>query len=60
MAKESGSQPAELRRQVTSPKGTTEAAINQFTSDEFISVVGRALRAARDRSISLSAELEQA
>lgn len=59
MAQESGSTPAELRRQVTSPKGTTEAALNQFANDEFISVVGRALRAARDRSISLSAELEQ-
>lgn len=59
MAQESGSAPAELRRQVTSPGGTTEAALNQFASDEFIAVVGRALRAARDRSISLSAELEQ-
>lgn len=59
MAKESGSKPAELRRQVTSPNGTTEAALNQFASDEFTAIVGRALRAARDRSISLSAELEQ-
>lgn len=59
MAQESGSKPAELRRQVTSPNGTTEAALNQFASDEFTAIVGRALRAARDRSISLSAELEQ-
>jgi pyrroline-5-carboxylate reductase len=44
---------AELRRRVTSPGGTTEAAINSFTADAFATIVARAVRAAADRSREL-------
>jgi len=46
---------AELRRRVTSPGGTTEAAINQFEQDQFRTVVMRALEQAAKRSQELAA-----
>lgn len=46
---------AELRRRVTSPKGTTEAAIRQFEKDDFAAIVHRALAQAAQRSEELSA-----
>ena len=49
-----GEGPAELRRKVTSPGGTTEAALKVFAAREFGQLVIQALRAARDRSRELS------
>jgi pyrroline-5-carboxylate reductase len=49
-----GESPAELRRKVTSPGGTTEAALKIFASREFGQIIEQALRAARDRSKQLS------
>jgi pyrroline-5-carboxylate reductase len=46
---------AELRRRVTSPNGTTEAAIKQFESDAFRDLVDRALAKAAARSKELAA-----
>ena len=46
--------PAVLRRKVTSPGGTTEAALRVFAEGGFEPLVGRALAAARDRSRELS------
>jgi len=46
--------PALLRRKVTSPGGTTEAALRVFAEAGFEPLVGRALTAARDRSRELS------
>ncbi len=46
--------PDELRRRVTSPGGTTEAAIKSFESDAFRSIVERAIGAAQKRSIELA------
>ena len=54
MASSSKENPAELRRKVTSPKGTTEQAIMTFQSRHFESVVDEALEAARRRSLELS------
>jgi pyrroline-5-carboxylate reductase len=45
--------PAELRAAVTSPGGTTHAAITAFESGGFRELVKKALTAARDRSIEL-------
>ncbi|NLX60840.1 MAG: pyrroline-5-carboxylate reductase [Phycisphaerae bacterium] len=45
---------AELRRRVTSPGGTTAAAISSFEADAFAESVARAVRAARDRSRELA------
>ena len=55
MLVESGEAPDELRRRVTSPNGTTEAALESFEHDGFRSVVARAIRAARERGRALSA-----
>jgi pyrroline-5-carboxylate reductase len=46
--------PAELRKKVASPGGTTEAAIKVFADGGFGELVANAITAARDRSIELS------
>jgi len=43
----------ELRRRVTSPGGTTEAACNSLLDDDLAVIFRRALKAARDKSIEL-------
>ena len=45
---------AELRRRVTSPGGTTEAAIKSFTADRFTEMVAKAVAAACNRSRELA------
>ncbi|AWH32318.1 MULTISPECIES: pyrroline-5-carboxylate reductase [Stenotrophomonas] len=55
MLDEAGESPAELRRRVTSPNGTTQAAIESFQADGFERLVGKALRAAQQRGQELSA-----
>lgn len=50
---------AELRRRVTSPKGTTEQAINSFEADGIRAMVSRAMKACADRSLELSEQLGQ-
>jgi pyrroline-5-carboxylate reductase len=57
MALERPESSAELRKKVTSPNGTTEAAIGSFQQQRLEEVVARAMRAARDRSIELADEL---
>lgn len=46
--------PAELRKKVTSPGGTTEAALKVFAENQFNELVSNALKAACDRSKELS------
>ena len=46
--------PAELRKKVVSPGGTTEAAIKAFIDGGFGGLVAKAITAAHDRSIELS------
>ena len=50
---ESGEEPAELRRKVTSPGGTTEAAIASMESDNVRAALVRAIRGAAGRSREL-------
>ncbi len=52
---ESGEPPAELRRRVTSPNGTTQAAIETFEAGGFRELVARAIHAATRRGGELSA-----
>ncbi|SDT22026.1 pyrroline-5-carboxylate reductase [Pseudomonas oryzae] len=59
MALVSDVDPAELRRRVTSPKGTTEAAINAFQAGGFEALVEQALQAAARRSAELAEQLGQ-
>ncbi len=61
MAMESTDSPRELRLRVTSPKGTTERALQILESGGFSTTVERAVRAACERSQELSRMLgEQA
>lgn len=57
MATSSDVDAAELRRRVTSPNGTTEAAIKSFEHSGLRAIVNSALTAARDRSEALAKEL---
>jgi pyrroline-5-carboxylate reductase len=54
-ADRNGETPAVLRRKVTSPHGTTEAALKVFAAHDFQRLVADAATAARDRSRELSA-----
>jgi pyrroline-5-carboxylate reductase len=57
MALEAGEPPATLRKQVTSPGGTTHAAVESFIAGGLEDRVRKALHAARDRAAELGAEL---
>lgn len=50
---QSDDSPTELRQKVTSPGGTTEAAIKHFDANSTRQVIVNAIKAARDRSIKL-------
>lgn len=54
LARESEHSPAELRQQVTSPGGTTAAALERFEQGNFRQLVEEALGAARNRAAELS------
>jgi len=53
---ESGAGPEELRAQVTSPGGTTEAAVRSFEEGGLRALVSAAVEAATDRSRALGTE----
>lgn len=57
MAMESDVDSAELRRRVTSPNGTTQAALESFAASGIEQTVTKALQAAHQRSIDLAREL---
>ena len=54
LAKDSDCDVAELRRRVTSPKGTTEQAILSFEQDELRASVLKAMTACSNRAVELS------
>jgi pyrroline-5-carboxylate reductase len=49
----SGKEPAELRRLVTSPGGTTAQAIEQFAKGKFSELIKRAVKAAYNKAREL-------
>lgn len=51
--------PDELCRRVTSPNGTTAAALQSFHNDHFETIVEQALQAAADRSAEMAQQLGQ-
>jgi pyrroline-5-carboxylate reductase len=55
MLTEAGEDPAELRRRVTSPGGTTQAAIETFEAGGFRALVAQAIGNATERGRQLSA-----
>ncbi|EIL99740.1 pyrroline-5-carboxylate reductase [Rhodanobacter thiooxydans] len=59
MLVEGGEDPAVLRQRVTSPHGTTQAALESFAADGLSHIVARAVAAATRRGVELAAELDQ-
>ncbi len=57
MALEAGEAPAQLRANVTSEGGTTQAALRVFAEHEFTALVARAMTAARDRAREIGTQL---
>jgi pyrroline-5-carboxylate reductase len=53
LAASSEQSPATLREQVTSKGGTTEAALESLRADHVATAIGRAVHAAREKSIAL-------
>jgi len=54
LLKRSGDSPTTLREKVTSPNGTTAAALASFSNDHLSEIVARAMKAAHDRSQELA------
>ena len=54
MAKQSASSPAELKRQVTSPGGTTERALSTFQKEGLETIFRRAMTSALERAEEMS------
>jgi pyrroline-5-carboxylate reductase len=57
MALESTDPPETLRARVTSPGGTTERAVNALEDGGIRELFSRAMKAAHDRSVEISADL---
>lgn len=58
MLTESGEDPGVLRQQVTSPNGTTQAALESLSADRFHQVIAHAVTAATRRGGELAAALD--
>ncbi len=58
MASEDGEAPARLRERVTSPNGTTAAALKTFAEGGLHELVARAVSAAKQRGAEMSRELD--
>jgi len=54
---ESSEDPAQLRKNVTSPNGTTDAALKSFEASGFKDIVDKAVKAATDRGEELGRTL---
>lgn len=59
MLVESSDGPAQLRKNVTSPNGTTQAALESFEASGFKEIVDKAVKAATDRGAELGKILGQ-
>ncbi|WP_201580249.1 pyrroline-5-carboxylate reductase [Psychrobacter sp. Pi2-52] len=59
MAMDSDDAPAELRRKVTSPNGTTQAAVESMQANEIGRQISEAMQACYDRSQALSEEMSK-
>jgi pyrroline-5-carboxylate reductase len=58
MLREDGEAPSVLRQRVTSPNGTTQAALESFDADGLRAIVARAVAAATKRGQELSAQFD--
>jgi pyrroline-5-carboxylate reductase len=59
MVKATNENPAELRRKVTSPNGTTQAAIETLDAHSFSQAVVRAIGRAAERAGEMGDEIER-
>ena len=59
MLVESGEPASELRRRVTSPNGTTQAALDSYAADGLGRIVANAVAAATRRGAELAAQLDE-
>lgn len=59
MLRESGEAPATLRQRVTSPNGTTQAAIESFEASDLRAIVARAVAAATKRGQEMAAQFDE-
>ena len=57
MLREDGEAPAVLRRRVTSPNGTTQAAVESFEANDLRAIIAHAVAAATKRGQELSAQM---
>ncbi len=60
MARQRDVSPSQLRQNVTSPNGTTAAALASFENDQFADVIDRGIKAARDRAAAMADEFGDA
>jgi pyrroline-5-carboxylate reductase len=58
MLREDGAAPNVLRQRVTSPNGTTQAAVESFEASGLRQIVARAVAAATQRGVDLSKQLD--
>ena len=56
MVVEGSDTPTQLRENVTSPNGTTHAALEKMRAANFDGIVRTAIKAARDRAVELGQE----
>ena len=54
MLQESGLDAATLRKNVTSPNGTTAAALNVFSESDLSGIINKAMAAAKNRAQELA------
>ncbi|MCQ4085757.1 pyrroline-5-carboxylate reductase [Saccharibacillus sp. JS10] len=59
MVRQTGEEPAELRRKVTSPNGATQAAIAKLDESDFYGAVVRAAARCSERSAEMGQDLEK-
>jgi len=59
MVRATGEQPADLRRKVTSPNGTTQAALETLDASGFSAGIERAVARAAERAGELGADIER-
>jgi len=59
MLVESGEDAAVLRQRVTSPNGTTQAALDSFAADDLAAITARAVAAATRRAVEMAAALDK-
>ncbi|NBD26457.1 pyrroline-5-carboxylate reductase [Paenibacillus glycinis] len=59
MVKATGEDPAELRRKVTSPNGSTQAAIEKLDAYRFTDAVLSAITRSAERAVEMGAEIER-